>query len=463
MDFIPIDILHRLLLSVSRRDRFHNVKRFIGYIAIMIFFLLLIDGLLPQAQIFLFSGIVLIKSVALKAILALCLAVCLLVHLFKTGKITRISKIIIPYSLFLLYLAIHLLLFKNSYPLDYLLFSYNAYYFFLVMFPFAAFLSLNMRLFNKLLLYMSIPLLAIGLLQFFLNEPLLPLSSADDYFQVGSWEYYEGKIRSFSLFSSGLNYGQFLSLIGAFAACNISRRRAVGRIAALMMLLAVSFAVYTTLTRNIYIQYLFTVLTAFLLARETTPGIQRRVRASGFITVLPFLYAALSVILVFAVQFYVLVYLRNPVLMSEETLNTRLMAWIYYFPFWIQNGPFQFLFGAGLFQGRDEFIILDKVVIDNNILSVGLHIGLIGLALWAFLMWRIWKWMLGVAMRQSNDMMVLAIVSLWATWLSSGLFNVTLSLYPMLAMVLLALSRCWKRLPQDNMREKILLQPAVEA
>ena len=439
------------------------MKRLLGYIAILVFFLLLIDGILPQAQIFLFSGIVIIKNIALKAILVLCLTGCLLVHLLKTGKITWIRKIIIPYSLFLSYLAVHLWLFKNSYPLDYLLFSYNAYYFFLLMFPIAAYVSLNMGFFNKLILYISVPLLSIGLLQFLLNEPILPLTSADDYFRVISWEYYEGKIRAFSLFSSGLNYGQFLSLIGAFAACHVYRKRALGRVAALMVLLAVSIAVYTTLTRNIYIQYLFTVLTAFLLVRRTTPGVRPRVEASGFVIVLPFLYTLLSALLVFGVQLFLLVYLHNPVLMNEETLNSRLLAWVSYFPLWTKNGLFQFLFGAGLFQGREEFIIVDQVLIDNNFLAVGLHIGLIGLLLWAFLMWRIWKWMLCVAFRQSENVMVLAIVSIWATWLSSGLFNVTLSLYPMLAMILLPISLEWKSSLQRNTRTKSLLQPAVEA
>jgi hypothetical protein len=54
-------------------------------------------------------------------------------------------------------------------------------------------------------------------------------------------------------------------------------------------------------------------------------------------------------------------------------------------------------------------------------------------------MWRLWQWLLLVLKRYPDNGALFAITAFWSTWISSGLFNSGLSLYPMLAMIALPL------------------------
>lgn len=432
------------------------MKRQLGYIAVALFFFLFIDGLLPQVQMLLLSGSVPLKNVMVKMVMVVCLGGALLLHAFKAGKVLALKPILLPYAAFLLYLTVHFILFCNDYPVDYLLFSYNAYYFFLIMLPLAAHLSLSSESFNLWLFTMSIPLLLIGILQSALNAPLLPVVSSDGYFEVLSWSYYEGKVRSFSLFSSGLNYGQFLSLLGASAVClALSARRRRRRLLFLGLLLVSTFATYTTLTRNIYIQYAFTVFTSLVLTWST----KRRVSVSRLrVAILPVLFGIISAVLVFGVQGYLLLVAGDRTILRDESLTMRLVQWAEFFPYWTQHGLDRLLFGTALMQGGEKFSISEGVLIDNTFLVIGLHSGLIGLLLWMLLMWKIWRWMLQNIDTFPDNSVLIALTSLWATWISSGIFNATLSLYPMLAMVALPIALTARRL---QTMERLSMRPLV--
>lgn len=421
------------------------MKRYLGYIAVALFFFLFIDGLLPQVQMQLFSGSVPLKNVMVKMVMAVCLAGALLLHAFRAGKVLALKPIMFPYAAFLLYLTVHLILFRNDFPLDYLLFSYNSYYFFVIMLPLSAHLSLNSESFNRWLFTLSIPLLFVGILQNVLNDPLLPVTSSDGYFEVLSWSYYEGKVRSFSLFSSGLNYGQFLSLLGASAVClAINARRRRRRLLFSGLLLVTTFAIYTTLTRNIYIQYAFTIITALSLAWCA----KRRVSVSGLrFAILPVLFGIISAVLVFGVQGYLLLVAGDQTLLRDDSLNMRLAQWIYYFPYWTQNGLERLLFGTALIQlGGDRFSVSEDILIDNTFLNIGLHSGLIGLLLWLLLMWKIWRWMLQNLNTFPDNSVLIAITALWSTWISSGIFGATMSFYSMFAMLALPIALTARRL-----------------
>lgn len=393
-----------------------------------------------------------------KMVMAVCLGGALLLHAFSAGKVLALKPIMFPYATFLLYLIFHFILFRNEFSVDYLLFSYNAYYFFVIMLPLAAHLSLSSESCNRWLFTMSIPLLFIGILQGVLNDPLLPVASSDGYFEVQSWLYYEGKVRSFSLFSSGLNYGQFLSLLGASAAClAINARRRRRRLLFFGFLLVTTFAIYTTLTRNIYIQYAFTVFTALSLAWCT----KRRVSVSGLrVALLPVLFGIITAVLVFGVQGYLLLFAGDQTLLRDDSLTQRLAQWIYFFPYWTQNGLERLLFGTALIQlGGDRFSVTEDILIDNTFLSIGLHSGLIGLLLWILLMWKIWRWMLLNIDTCPDNSFLIAITALWATWISSGIFGATMSFYSMLAVVALPIALTARRL---QAKQRFQVRPLIQ-
>lgn len=368
-------------------------------------------------------------------LLLLLIGTCFILHMFKSSTIVWAKTITIPYLLFSAYLVLHFILLREEYPADYLLQSYNSYYFFLLLFPFAAFLSVESNFFGKLLVYISAPLLLLGFAQYLSNSTILPVSSADQYFSVFSHEYY-GKIRAFSLFNSGLNYGHFLSLLGAFVLCYAMKRRRIARLALIMILIIVLLACYTTLTRNLYIEFIFTLFTAVLLSVK-----QKKNRNPFFdkiINSIPFIYGFTAALLVFPAQLFELISSSGSVLLKQESLIIRLQTWQYYLPLWTEHGLYTLLFGVGLIQ-HERFPITENVVIDNSFLAIGLHTGIIGLVLWFVLMRKMWLYLLTIQRTMPDNVPISAMTALCSTWVSSGLFNNNFTLYAILFMMIFPL------------------------
>lgn len=435
------------------------MKRSLGYIFVLIFFLLIVEGALPQVQMALLSGNIIIKSIILKVILVLSVLIGLLLHVFRLGTVIWPRSITIPYILFLMYLVVHFLLLREDYPLDYLLQSYNTYYFFMLLFPLAAYVPVKTGTFSRVLTAISIPLLILGFAQYFSNSPILPLSSADQYFKVFSVDYY-GKTRAFSLFNSGLNYGHFISLLGAFTMYFMLKRRGLKRINPMILSAVVTLACYTTLTRNLYIEYLFTLLTVVLLSARN------KYKASSIyektLKAIPVLYGVVAALVVFATQLLDLVSNADSMILKQESLLVRIMGWKYYFPLWMESGLQSMLVGIGLIQS-ERFPITENVVIDNSFLAVGLHIGVLGLLLWMVFMWRLWTYLLVIQRKVPDNAPIMAMVALCSTWVSSGLFSINFSLYAVLSLMVFSiyLTDMKKRLPAKQ--AKPAMQPCGTA
>lgn len=400
--------------------------------------LTIIDGVLPQAQIALFSGKIVIQNIMLKFIMIICLSTGFLANLFKSGKTVWVRKITLPYVLFIMYLVVHTLVLLKKYSLDYLLFSYNAYYCYLILFPVACYVYIKKENFNNWILASSVPLMMLGFAQYLTQDTLLPLESADGYFNVFSWEYYD-KVRSFSLFSSSMAYGHFLSLLGALVAFLVATKKGVVRFGAAVFFLAVSAACYTTMTRNVYLQFVFIILTTYLLTRWLRLGKSRSFPDKS-LKFLPVFYGVVAAVAVYAGQLYSLASSGAAAIIKDDSLKARILEWSYYIPLWTGQGTEQFLFGAGMVPGS-RIVASEEFVpdIDNSFLAVGVHAGLFGMVIWCYFMWRLWQWLLLNLKRYPDNGALFAITAFWSTWISSGLFYSGLSLYPMLAMIALPL------------------------
>lgn len=411
-----------------RVERGGAVKRFLAYLFLVTFFLLIVEGALPQAQMLLFSGDIPVKSIVLKLLLVLLLGTCFALHILRSSTVVVVRKLTVPYLVFALYLVLHFVLLRAEYPVDYLLQSYNTYYFFLLLFPFAAFLSAEPKSFSRMLILVSAPLLVLGFAQYLSNSSILPVASNDNYFSVFSHEYY-GRVRAFSLFNSGLNYGHFLCLFGAFLLCHLVRARRRAWFFLLPALALVVLACYTTLTRNLYIEFALTQVTALLLLRR------RKLSPSSLryrlVAAVPFLYGVLASVFIFVMPLIEVLSGSGALLLKQESLVIRVQAWLYYLPLWLNNGLKTLLFGVGLVQ-HERFPITESVVIDNSFLAIGLHIGLVGLLLWFVLMWRLWRYLLAIQARMPDNIPLAAMAALWSTWISSGLFNNNFILYAIL-------------------------------
>jgi hypothetical protein len=411
-----------------------TVKRFFEYIFITIFFLLLIEGALPQVQMAIFAGNVIIPNVALKVLLMGLIFLGLCIRLCCSGSILWHRPIFTAYFFFVIYLGVHLLVKSDEFPFDYLLLSYNSYYFFFLLLPFAVYLPARTRIVNRWLVLLSLPLLVLGFSQYVSNAPLVPLASPDESFKVYSVDYY-GQTRAFSLFNSGLNYGHFLSLLGAFTAYYLVRGKKTNRIRAFVFLLILTAACYSTLTRNLYLEFGFTLLTALLLARRSGAG-DRDFRPLP--RYLPVFYAVVAVVFVYGVQLLLATRGGAAKLLGQESLYQRYVQWQYYFPLWADSGLKNLLFGVGLIQ-NERFPVTEDVLIDNTFLAIGVHIGLIGLVLWLVLMWKLWNYLLQIQALIPGNPFVLAIVALSSTWMSSGLYSINFGMYALLSFIAISL------------------------
>jgi len=410
------------------------LRVFFGYIFLLIFFLWIVDGTLPQIQIALFSGRILIPAIILKITLSFVICAALIVRSLSSRKLIWPGNINISFFLFICYLAVHLFIFLEEYPLNYLLLSYNNYYYFIIIFPLIACLSVNTKTFTKTFIIVSIPILALGFAQYFTSSPVVPVSSSDGSFVVSAWGYYN-KVRAFSLFSSGLQFGYFLSLLGALMMFYILKRNGRVRILALLMFTVSTFACYSTLTRNIYIQYFFTVATSILLVLyQKKPSYA----TTTLLKLIPFLYGLIASLATMVTSIFILPKASTSVYLMDESLYIRLLSWAYYFQLWTGNGLKKLLFGVGLISGSRVFLT-EEVVIDNSFLAIAVHIGLVGLLLWLVIMWGFWKWLLDISRIDKNNAAVFAIASYWSTWISGQLFASGLTLYPLLSMMALPL------------------------
>jgi len=418
---------------VNSENRDGRLKNICGHLLIILFFLFLVDGVLPQLQIALFSGRILIPNIIVKALLISLLAAFLFLHAYVTGRVKWPRRIKTVYFIFLAYLVIHFFVMVREYPLDYLLFTYNAYYFFLLILPFTIYASVAPKTFLWWLSILSVPTLSLGIAQFVSDTPILPVESANNLWVVSAWRYYD-KVRAFSLFSSGLQFGYFLTLLEAVLIYYLFKKKGLARFALLVAFIVVSFACYSTLTRNIYLQFFFTGATALLLVVQKTGLSPMRAR---LLRVIPVIYGVVAFFSVIGAQVNLLAKSQSATLLKDESLIMRFMGWARYFELWMGNGIAKILFGVGLIGGERFSVFGEEIVIDNSFLSVGLHIGVIGLGLWVFFMWRLWLWMLRVLRYVPDNVALFAIVAFWSTWISSGLFNDSFIIYSMMSMMVI--------------------------
>lgn len=427
------------------------MKSYLAYSLIFIFLFLLVDGALPQLQMALMGGRVVIPNIAIKFYLILVLMTGFLLHALKKGSIVWPRVAGIAYFLFLAYLVVHFIIMSEELPSGYLLFSYNGNYFFYIIYPLTVYLSVSAITVKKWLFFACIPLIAIGMAQFFTNSTIVPTVSQDGFFEVFSWRYYE-KVRAFSLFSSGLQYGYFLSLLAPFAIYSMFKGRGAAKITAVLFFLVVSFACYTTYTRNIYIQYTFTVIASVVLLLWHKKPSSRVF--SIFVRFIPVTFGITSALLVIIAQVYISTHFQDSLVIKDETLFMRFMAWAQYFELWTGSGLMKLFFGLGLISSA-RFDFTGDVIIDNSFLAIGVHIGLIGLVLLIAIMWRLWKWLLHVSRRFPDNIGVFAVTAYWSTWISSGLFNITFNLYPVMVMILMPICHShMKNMQCRKVREK---------
>lgn len=407
-----------------------KLRTLFGYSLFILWVFLIVDGIFPQLQMALFGEHVIIPSIALKFMLLLLLFIAAITLMKQQATVPR--GLFLLWWTFSIYLLIDALIFsvRFSYPLDYLLFSYNAYYFFLLILPLIFFANdlLSEKIIVFYLMSVYLPLAILGLAQNVLKDPILPVVSADGFFRVFSWEFY-GQVRAFSLFSSAFQLGHYTALIGALGICFLNSKKDGAKSLGFAFIVLVLATGFTTLTRATYLEISMTVVTAWMLLHS------KRFISKHLVPLLPLLYGAVGIFVAFILPRWISLISGQHPLLSNDSLLMRYTSWDVYGNLWMDSDLFTKLFGIGLIQ-NSRFSITEEVLIDNSFLAIIVHIGLLGLVIWLGLMWKAWQYTLEVAKKQESYLAI-AIAAVWSTWIAISIFGIVTEIYPLLLTLLM--------------------------
>jgi hypothetical protein len=394
------------------------------FLAIM---LLSVDALFLQAEMAALDSTPL-PSLVVKSVFTLLLLIGGISHMISGRKSGIPRPIFILWLSFILYLMVEtlVLVLRFGYPADYVLFSFNAYYFAILLVPFFFYRrhALDESILTSTLVVLFVPLALLGIAQTTSGSLILPTESPNQYLQVMSWGF-AGAIRAFSLFSSPSTFGHFIALVGALALAYLLEKRGSATRWSIVVLLAL-ISGYCTLTRATQIEIVCALLTVWM--------VYHRKKLGGLVTLCPILYGILGLIVAFVLPIW-LVGVSDSDLFSNLSIMQRYAQWASFGSLWLGGGPATFLFGAGLAQ-NDRFQAGADVVIDNSFLAVGVHIGFIGLVLWLAISWYIWAYMLEQA-KEGLTPIRAASLGTWSVWMFTSMFGVNIfSLLPFALVVL---------------------------
>jgi hypothetical protein len=406
-----------------------RVLRVLGELLFWLVILQLVTGLYIQSQLALFDGRIIVpngipKFLLVIAIVALASAVVLL----QRGQIAM-RRCMLPACIFACYLVADLawLAAVSRLPIGALLFGFNKYFLFFAAIPAAALLRprISTRQMNVRFVLLLLPLAALALAQYALNDPLLSVVSEDGSYEISALDFY-GQTRAFSLFRSVLECGQGMAFFGAlFLAQLVANQRHV--LWNLFLLALAAAGCFVTFRRGAYLEFGAAALTALAICRQWSVS-----------RWLPWMYLAVGIGLASAGT--LISSSQSQGVLSSESLAERHGAWQNVLEKWLLSEDGSVLFGTGMAQtslfgtgmAQIESEQVDYFEVDNGFLAVGAQLGLIGLALWCWVMHAMWQDMLATAW-QTGSLLAIAAAALLSTWMMRAMFDPMFALYPLYA------------------------------
>jgi hypothetical protein len=138
-------------------------------------------------------------------------------------------------------------------------------------------------------------------------------------------------------------------------------------------------------------------------------------------------------------------------LQDSSSLLERVIEWGYYSNVLVNSTLANLLFGFGIVQ-NEKILPLYPMLIDNVFLALVLHIGVIGLLLFGALMIKMWLYLHREALATQQPL-VIAAASLWATLACAGIFSIAFSTF---GTVFILIVLCKKESPQTNLLPETL-------
>lgn len=383
-----------------------SISKLVAFFLVLLCFLSLVDGVMPQLQLFLLGAVPLPEYMVKGLFLAAGLVACLLFRGNQPAGIPRLA-----WLLCLAYMLVDVayLTHARAMPLATVLQSYSGYYPLLFIGPilFAFRGSVSQSVMLRLTICAFVVCAAIGIIQYLTARPILFTESTDGAFRVDSWYFFD-RVRAFSLFTSAMNFGMFCALCGALGVA-LSRRFPLRGI----LLVAISGAAcFTTLTRLVYLLFICVCSYAFVLTYGKKSDRGRWQPVFYFLAGIATVVAGLSS----------LVSGGTNNLQDASSLLQRIGQWTYYADFLIHSPVSDQLFGVGIVQ-NEKILPLYPMIIDNLPLALILHIGIVGLVLFAILLVQMWLFLRREALEKAQPFTIAA-ASLWAALACAGIFNI---------------------------------------
>ena len=114
-------------------------------------------------------------------------------------------------------------------------------------------------------------------------------------------------------------------------------------------------------------------------------------------------------------------------LQDAGSLLGRLEQWVYFSDLFLHSSLVYQLFGLGLVQS-ESLLSSYGMVIDNSLLALLLHIGVVGLALFGTLLTKMWLYLRREAV-VTQQPFIIAAASLWAAITCAGTFNIVFGFF----------------------------------
>lgn len=401
--------------------------RWLGTACVALWVLAIVDGALPQLQMYLFDGTVPVPNVVVKVLLLAALVAA--VPLNPGARVPRgIVGAWIGFATYLALVAI-LFLYRFGYSLGDVLTTYSGYYYYTLVTPLFFYVAGTVpeKRIVKSLLLLLVPLAALAIAQQVLKDPLVATRARDASFEINQWRWF-GMVRGFSLASSGAQFGHFLSLSAALCTVLLLRGRRGTRVAAALLLALTGVATFSTLTRGAYLEVLLAAGTAAALCRWP-------LRVARRLKVVSVAFGIVGALLIVSASGLAVTDSEEQTLLGAQSSQIRTERWSTYLGETIVESTPDFFTGTGVVQTR---AIGDRqLVIDNMPLAVLIHVGLIGLVLWAWLTWQVWSYVVAKLRAHPGQVLMLAAAAAMSVWLFRGMIRLAFPYYSLLPLLVI--------------------------
>lgn len=396
------------------------VSQCLAPLAFLFLVLIIIDGAIPQLEMFLSGGRVPIPTLIIKAgLLGLAILSAIIGRRLKSDLIP-----IGAWTAFAAYLVLDLPhLMAQHLSIFVVLSEYYGYYSLVLLLPFVSAMSSKMktREMTQVLMITFWICAAIGLAQHITNSPLLYTKSSDGAFEVISWTLYGTQlIRIFSLFVYSINFGLFCTFIGAIGLYLYLLERKSWH--GLLIYIISGLCCYYTLTRVVYLVFLIGTIAVLSL---------RYGKTAKTVRYCPLLGLSVGALLAYGGTSFLD---RGEGISNNLSLLQRIAQFAYYWSVYMAGNVWQKFLGLGYVQ--DSRVNGEETYpIDNLFLALLLHVGLIGLILFLSLFWAIFQRISAAAKNEPSALKV-GVCAVWCSFLAISLFDISVAFFPSCVMLL---------------------------